>query len=355
MQRRKDRVLGPYADGNGRYRVITITAPGEGQAEGTRRRSTFPTREEAEEYVAVAREEQAAHESVTIEDAIQEYRAHLAKKGDRQTTIDLTERFLRMFFPARDLLIANLTPARVQAQALLRWAVTQKLHKGPNPAAEIKPEGKRNRGKPQLRIDEGRRWLRVALEQGQTQPGALMAATALLLGCRAGELANCTVRDLDDGGAVLWLVGKTNEENEPRPVEVPDPLRGPLRALAAGRPSSASLFDRGPEVVAWWAKRICELAGLEIPPGRRAQLLRAQPPGHACHLCPIGRGVLSRGRRHPGQQRPRGGAVLSGGRSGRCRRAAPGPRAADQLAGTYPMSVSQMAPVRMTPVGDGHV
>lgn len=113
MQRRGDRILGPYTDGRGRFRVIVIT-PGAGQAEGTRRRRTFPTREEAEEYVEAAREELAAAESITIADAIAGYLAHLAGKGDRQTTIDLTERFLLRFFPDRTLLIAHLTPARCQ-------------------------------------------------------------------------------------------------------------------------------------------------------------------------------------------------------------------------------------------------
>lgn len=291
MQRRGDRILGPYTDGRGRFRVIVIT-PGAGQAEGTRRRRTFPTREEAEEYVEAAREELAAAESITIADAIAGYLAHLAGKGDRQTTIDLTERFLLRFFPDRTLLIAHLTPARcqrlydelqarptkrgtlpaaathqqalVQARALLRWAVEQGLHRGPeSPAAAVRPQGKRRRGKPQLRIDEGRRWLAKALEVGE--PGALMAATALLCGCRAGELEGVAVRDLDDGGAVLWLAGKTNDRGDERPVEVPEPLRVPLLGLTVGKLPGAPLFGRGLEAVGWWARKICELAGIEAP------------------------------------------------------------------------------------------
>lgn len=290
MQRRGDRVLGPYADGRGRWRVVTITA-------GKRENSTCATREEAEAIARVAREEQAAAEAVTLDEAIAGYLAHLKEKGDRQVTIDLTERFLHLYFPDRSQLLVDLTPARaqklydglrtrnttrgtppadathqqalLQAQALLRWASAEGLYRGPSPAAGIKPVGKRNRGKPQLRIDEGRKWLKVALEKGKTQPGALMAATALLLGCRAGELAACTVRDLDDGGSVLWLVGKTSETNEPRPVEVPEVLRVPLLGLTVGKLPTAALFDRSGEAVAWWARRLCAIAKLEVPKDER--------------------------------------------------------------------------------------
>lgn len=287
MQRRGDRVLGPYGpDRRGRYQVITITAG--------KRESTFcATREEAEDTVIAAREEQAAAEALTIGEATTAYLAHLRAAGRRPATVLLAERMLARFFPDPTAHLAALTPARAQrlyaafqarptkrggppaaathhqalvrAKALLRWAVDRRLHPGPSPLAEVKPFGRARAGKPQLRIDEGRRWAKVALEQAEQEPGAAMAAAALLLGCRAGELVGCTVRDLDDGGTVLWLVGKTSQEHKPRPVEVPAALQPALLGLTVGKLPGAPLFGRGPDAVGWWARRICELAGIEPP------------------------------------------------------------------------------------------
>lgn len=287
MQRRGDRVLGPYGpDGRGRYQVITVTAG--------KRESTFcATREEAEEVVSVAREQQSVAEELTIGEAIGAYLRHLTASGRRPATVALAERMLGLFFPDQSLVLADLTPARAQrlyaglrerptgrgvppaaathhqaldrAQAFLRWCVIEGLRRGPSPLAEVKPYGRKHRGKPQLRIDEGRRWLEAALKVAPGEPGAAMAATALLLGCRAGELAGCAVRDLDDGGAILWLIGKTSDQYEPRPVEVPEVLRDALRALAVDKLPTALLFDRGADSVAYWARKICKLAELEVP------------------------------------------------------------------------------------------
>lgn len=286
MRRKGDRVLGPYPDGRGRFRVITFTA-------GKRENTTFADRGEAEEAVRAAREEMAATAELTLSEAIGLYKKHLHEKRDRPATLVLADRFLGMFFPSHEMLLCDLTQAEcqrfyddcrtrdtargkppadathqqalLQAQMFLTWCCERGLLRGENPAKGVKPVGKRRTGKPQLRIDEARRWLAKALELAPVEPGALAATVALLMGLRAGEIVSRTVRDLDDEGRILWVTGKTNEESEPRPVEVPEVLRPLLIAACAGKLPTAQIIERQQDVVAFWTRKICDLADIPVP------------------------------------------------------------------------------------------
>lgn len=66
--------------------------------------------------------------------------------------------------------------------------------------AHIEPIGRRNKGKPQLRIDEARRRIDVAVNLAETNAGAVAALISLLTGLRATEIVTREVRDVDDAG-----------------------------------------------------------------------------------------------------------------------------------------------------------
>lgn len=109
-----------------------------------------------------------------------------------------------------------------------------------NPFATVLPEGQTSKGKEQLRVDEARAFLLAAYSD--THPlGGIAAAGVLTLGVRASELLDRRVRDLDDGGRVLWITeGKT--ESSKRRVAVPPVLREALARLALGQGPEARLF-----------------------------------------------------------------------------------------------------------------
>ena len=72
-------------------------------------------------------------------------------------------------------------------------------------------------------------------EQGDA--GALGAMVTLLLGLRAGEVVSRIVRDLDNGGRLLWIPSSKTEAGR-RTLEVPEVLQPHLQALAEGLPKN---------------------------------------------------------------------------------------------------------------------
>lgn len=115
-----------------------------------------------------------------------------------------------------------------------------------NPFAAVKPVGQPKAGKPQLRVDEARHFVALAVAKAEQGDRAATAALlALLLGMRASEVLGRTARDLDDGGRVLWITrGKT--DNARRRLAVPEVLRPLLTRLAAGKSAESLLFGASP-------------------------------------------------------------------------------------------------------------
>jgi integrase len=110
-----------------------------------------------------------------------------------------------------------------------------------DPFAEVKPIGKRKRGKPQLGLDEARRLIETCMAERSRE--SIAVATGFLLGMNSAEVIGRQVRDLDHGGRVL-RIRKGKNEHRVRALEVPDDLAAALRELARGRPSAAMLFGR---------------------------------------------------------------------------------------------------------------
>jgi len=87
-------------------------------------------------------------------------------------------------------------------RAFFAWCI-KKGWLARDPFAEVELEGQKVNGKPQLYIDESRRFVEAAL--AENSPEGLAAAMAILMGMRASEITNRIVREVDDGGRVLWI------------------------------------------------------------------------------------------------------------------------------------------------------
>jgi integrase len=151
-----------------------------------------------------------------------------------------------------------------ETKTFLRWCyekgwVSKPLYDGLD---RVKGEGKRNKGKPQLRVDEARSWLDQALELAPEEPGAVAALCCFLLGMRASEVVSLVARDVDDQGRLLWISDAKTEAGK-RCLEVPEVLRPLLLQLKEERASDSRLF--GWHWRDWpckWVKRICKQAGV---------------------------------------------------------------------------------------------
>jgi len=176
-----------------------------------------------------------------------------------------------------------------EAKRFVRWLQAQgRLPADPDPFEGLRVRGRANKGKPQLSLDEARRWRQAALaliwgprgpqpQDPQDRPvplsewggseGALAALTALLLGLRQSEVTLRVVRDLDNGGAWLRIDdGKTPQSRGT--MEVPFDLRFLLRCQAAGKEPLAPLFGeekpRGKKWINRWTKTVCRKAGVGL-------------------------------------------------------------------------------------------
>lgn len=132
------------------------------------------------------------------------------------------------------------------AKLFFSWAV-KRGYLGFHPFKDVSPVGKPRAGKPQLRIEEARRFTKAALLyfEEQDNPLALGALLALMMGLRTSEVISRVVRDLDDGARYLWIdEGKT--QNARRHLEVPSVLSPLLLRLAEGKRSEELLFGVNP-------------------------------------------------------------------------------------------------------------
>jgi integrase len=296
--KKKARVLGPYPNRGG-FRVIHVKANGERSA------VCYPTEDEARRAIETLLATVDRAEK-TIREALKDYETYMRdEKGNKENSIDQTQRKLRRFFADLDVALTDLTSERAEAlylalrtsiripqkrketndapppepkrisvdyhrnalseaKTFLRWCVKKKWIVT-NPLEDVEGVGKRNHGKEQLRIDEARKWLAKAVEHADAgDDGAVAAMMTLLLGMRCIEVVSRTVRDLDDDGRLLWIPDSKTAKGR-RTLRVPDTLRPYLLELAEGKQPRDLLFgyhDRG-----WpraWVQRICEEAGVEV-------------------------------------------------------------------------------------------
>lgn len=289
MPRRKrgERVLGPYPHRR-KWRLRIVAANGE------RRSRTFATRERAEIYKRSFEED--VQESPTVGVALDAYEKHLTEKGNKPNSVKLTTHRLRRFFAKHleyDLSLltrgegermytalraTGVSPdthrnSLIEARSFLRWCGTKAwLEK--NPLDGIEGVGRRSHGKAQLRIDEARLWEAKALELAYAgELGAVAALMALKMGLRASEITTRIVRDLDDGGRLLWIPDAKTRAGR-RTVAVHPSLVEFLLEATQGKSRQSPIFqvprEGRPPGFHWrdwpreWVQRICELAAVPV-------------------------------------------------------------------------------------------
>lgn len=269
MRERRDKAYGPYPHRN-KFRVVVVGA------DGTRATATYASEAIAKQRVAEVNAEAIGR---TVNGAIEAFFAESTMKPRSQKTMGhrlhgllgkrdrplrkLTPVIVRELFAARAEKVSGDTQFHeiASANAFAKWCVS-KGWLAANPFADLKPTKKRNRGKPQLRIEEARKLLEACL--AEDSKAATAVALALLCGMRASSVTDRTVRDLDDGARVLWIENDKTEAGDRR-LEVPMVLRARLAALAAGRPGGERLFlNANRDWLRYHSRRLCKAAGIAV-------------------------------------------------------------------------------------------
>ena len=282
------RVHGPYPEGS-RWRLIVV--------EGSARKSIKVTSLEEAERLRAELLDQIQTQSVrTIGSAIEEFLVFLEReRGCKPVSIGKYRAIFQGFLPMNAPL-SSLTADRaaklyqaetervgrygkVMAAATHRTALKsakffsrwckRRGYLRDDPFADVAPVGRVNTGKKQLRLDEARRLVAVALEGAHGgDRDAIGVLLMLLLGLRSGEFLGRLAADVDDEGRVLWIPhGKT--KNARRRLAVPEVLQPLLRNLASGLGPEDWLFGakadgdrRGSNVARFALRRYCKRAGI---------------------------------------------------------------------------------------------
>lgn len=271
MSRRKEppRVLGPTPERGGRlWRVVVVI-------DGKRSSHFADTEAEGRRLAKRLERELPTAQVWTVREVMERYLADRVSAGHTlaHTAASYRRRIVLFFGDDLDRALAELTPIRAAAlyqhaiqrelpehgrqvaaatqrmeltiaKMLCNWAMRRGLIRH-SPFAQVRPVGRPRRGKVQLRVDEARAFEAAALRRFTEKADALSLAalTALHLGLRASEALCLRVRDLDDGGRMLWVEG-TKTERARRHLEVPVCLQPHLQKVAAGRPGDGFLFGK---------------------------------------------------------------------------------------------------------------
>lgn len=361
--RRGERVLGPYEQPNG-WRVIVVCD------DGTRLYRLKATEREAQRYAELMRAEQTQDKHTTAT-SLELYKAHLAEKGNKEESTDVTAWAVGTFFP-EPLALHMLTAKRCEAlyeqlrtrpsertkkplaadthrnvlaqvKSFLAWCVERGWLRA-NPLAGVKGIGKRRpRGKSlgkegtELRIRDARAWYAKALELADDgDQGAIAALVALLLGMRASEIVSRRVADLESDEApadTLWIPCSKTPAGR-RTLEVPEVLRPMLLWCVEGKADGAHVFETEEGKPHWrdWiignVHRICDAVGVPRVTAHAMRGLNATisadrgVTGHliAAHLGHESERTTKHAYASPGSfdagARRRGLVVLSGGKLG---------------------------------------
>jgi integrase len=264
-------VAGPYRH-RARFRVWLT------HLDGTRTYRAFDTEDEARAAIAATR---TIEHPTPLREVLAGYLAHKRAAGLEKSSLitlghrlrallgDLGQPVQAWHAPAAWSRISTTQATDTQVGILtagrkfLDWAKVQG-HVRDNALAKVEVLGRRRRGKPQLRLDESRRFMAACLARA-TEPGPVAAAVALFMGLRAGEIVSRTVRDLDDNATTLWTDGDLKTAAATRHLVVPEPLRQPLRELAKGKAATDRLFgDLTRHGVLYWVKAMCRAAQVPV-------------------------------------------------------------------------------------------
>jgi integrase len=267
--RSRDRVVGVY-DAPGGARLVWVV-------DGRRGARLYPSRAAAEDAARTLTRELAVEDS-SLAALAATWVASLDVQESTRATVARHLRYLlgslgetpvvRLTARALEAQVEQVRPRYAAAtlrtmigrvKELTAWLFKRRFTRSDLGAALVRPRGE-SRGKPQLRLDEGRRLLSALLSC--PRPSSVLLACCLLLGLRRGEALALTARDLDQGGAVVVIErGKTRLAS--RRLQVPDCLRPRLLDLAAQVPPGERLCPIGHAALVKALRR--HLRALDLP------------------------------------------------------------------------------------------
>jgi len=287
----RGRVHGPYPYRR-QWRVVVV------HEDGQRDHRYFATQEDAKQIARSLRRMFGKAAAKPLTQALEEYEVFMRDDlGNKPTSTKTTAARLTQFFLGYDGSLEELDEAEcarryetlrnhttvqgkriadtthlntlAQVRTFLAWCVKKGWLKA-NPAASVEGKGRYRHGKPQLRVDEARRWLATAAKIARSaetegeREGALKAILTLLLGLRESDVLNRQVRDVDDGGRLLWIPDTKTEAGR-RTLEVPEEIVPLLLRQAGNRPGMEPLFaHRTRGIARKWVQRICRRAGVMV-------------------------------------------------------------------------------------------
>lgn len=256
MAARTAKVLGPYYEkARGKWRLVV--------KETDRRKSLwYGSEAEASKMRDGLIRALDDRSGMAIEEAVERFLAVKARQGVTPATQGDVRKKLGWLLPA-DVTVGSISAPRAQSlyeglaeslavashQKSLRrvkeffaWCLSEKLISF-NPFAEVKPIGKPNAGKPQLRQDEAKKLSDVLIDHASKEdPGALALLIQVLLGLRSSEVLNLRKRDLDRNGSV-FVVDGTKNKNARRTLSIDSPIvRRLLARHVAGLGPDAFVF-----------------------------------------------------------------------------------------------------------------
>lgn len=303
-KKRTVRLLGPY-EHHGKWRFVR-RAPDRSPEPS----ASFSSREEALAEMAAEQEVLDGRTDVTASEAMQEFEKYLLSGEDgepnRASTVYLTMRMLATMFTDGTELLEEHTPQRCaalylslrtrnkpdatepyssdwqiealgRAKTFHKWCV-RKLYMPASGMAGVQPWGAKQPRENQPSIDEQRAFLAEAhwLAHKRGEEGAVAAMMTLLMGLRAGAIANRIARDVDDNGTRLYTGTVRNARGDvvwtPKRRKrtaalikpIPPELQPYLKALKVkgGKLGTAGLWSakHWRDWVTKWVARICERA-----------------------------------------------------------------------------------------------
>lgn len=309
VRRSSERVYGPYQHRPGTWRIVYVDGTGGRSAE------SFTGAGAEARARAAAEKLRAQLEGLTVSAALEEYLQTMAAREIRPSSLASTGCRLRTFFGiaegrsgglveeltrarAKSLLDATTTRTRTvlvraghqrkrvvgrravveprsvtyrsgmlaEAKTFAGWLLERGYLRGKNPLEQLEVIGRRKRGKAQLRIEEARAFAGRCLEAAAAGDLAGLAAVlCLLLACRASEVTDRLVRDVDDDARVLWIPDAKTEAGRRR-LEVPEVVRGLLAAALVTegrrRDPGARIFPANRHWLLHHVHRLCREAGV---------------------------------------------------------------------------------------------
>ena len=286
---------GPYKHGT-KYRLIIVT--GRGSRGG--RESHTETFENQDRAARAKREleRQWAGAGKTVSDALRAHLEHLARKGNKGSTITTTRHQLESLLDL-DMPLVDLNKRRAQDlyDALVDTGVAVDTHRNTlakargfgkfcigrgwvrvNPFAEIEGVGRRKKGKAQLGFDETRTYEDMCVRRWEEHKdrGAVAGLLALMFSMRVTEVSQLLARDVDNKGRILRIAETEAKTDASKRMAAVPPRYRPILLELAANPQTAEghlfVLDHGkrkglPADRHWVlrnVRRLMKLAGVKV-------------------------------------------------------------------------------------------